>query len=193
MRKPDLDSFERAIELMCSIPQCEAFMDDVAHREEHLRGKWDLENPDIHTHGLAHSEGFQYGHLGLHGYLPMHLHCEQSHATELCLAGSLYFLVPETGVEEMTCCQASQILLGELSSQGLATPGIPTCPEDAACDEYGHVSDTYLQSAKDLLRNDDACFAALDDVIQNERSLNQFPSYVAEATGFFRGDRKSVV
>ena len=77
------------------------------------------------------------------GYLPLQNQCGAVQSSEeLCLVGSLYFLVSSIEDLGMTCCSAAKILLGELAWQG---------------------------------------------VLHKERSLSQFPEYVAESNTFFVG------
>jgi hypothetical protein len=116
----------------------------------------------------------------------------------------VYFLTPEKVQEQddperMSCCKAAQLLFGDLSSQGVATPGVPACDdtgeqhgtEHSVCDAHGQVKEDSLQTAKETIQDNAACFTVLDDVVQNERQLTQFPPYVADANQFFPGMESS--
>jgi hypothetical protein len=195
--KPDDASFERAVSLMCAIPSCGDFVELVVHKEEHLRGKYDFENRDLYRHGHGDYDVYGQGYLGLHGYLSVTQLCSTHvSGTEMCLAGSLYFLAPKpsslsdrSSVFEMSCCAAANILFGEWAWQGVATPGIAACDNSIHpfCDNFGRVDDALLHDAKAYIAADPACFAVLDDVVQKEQALPYFPAYVLANNPLFRG------
>ncbi len=72
--------------MLCTIPHCVGFVDDVLNRQEHLLGKWLWVNRQVRKHGHFLDQliepGIDFsGHLGLHGYLSTKSYCDSTAAT----------------------------------------------------------------------------------------------------------------
>ncbi len=168
---PDASTFERALRLMCAVPHCAAFVEDVIGNEEHLRGKWvALKDPITH---------YYRGALGLHGYLDVGRFC-LSPDTAMCLVGSLYFIGPAESVARpvhpfaMTCCRAARIFWGDLAWQGVATPGIQSACDSEPCDANGRVEAEIVASAKAWIRQSPECLSTMRRVMQQEQNRTAF-------------------
>jgi hypothetical protein len=198
--KPDLKSFNRALELMCAIPQCTEFAMDTIGKVEHLQGRFDFVNVGFTEHG--HYEGLYDrpvdGHLGFHGNLDLSQHCSFPSTASLCVVGSVYFITSNDESNSggsMTCCEATEILFDELAWQGVEVPGITyACTDAAQCGVYGRPKPNVLRAAKNAIAMHPQCLSTVAGVVESERNLTVSPEtsidiayYVSSQHHFFEG------
>jgi hypothetical protein len=199
---PTASTVAQALSLMCSIPNCLQFVDETVDLAEHLRGKTEIVNRFVASHGhFANAQtGFDWSRLsqlsngGLHGYLDLASYCDSPSTTGVCIVGSLYFVSPSESSDgsgsTMTCCRAAEILFGEMDWQGVNTPGAKNACDDSggvACDAYGRVaSEDVLREAKKFVAGDTACMDTLDAVVQRERQDDDFLYFVGIDSPTFR-------